>query len=38
MQAGQEAYQSITKSFYKGACAVFLVYAIDDLSSFYRLK
>lgn len=30
MQCGQDIYKAITNNFYRGAAAVFLVYAIDN--------
>ena len=33
--AGQEAYRSITRSYYKSAACVFIVYDISDKKSFY---
>lgn len=38
MQCGQDIYKAITNNFYRGAAAVFLVYAIDNRESFDRLK
>ena len=32
--AGQEAYRSITRSYYKSAACVFIVYDISDKKSF----
>ena len=33
--AGQEAYRSITRSYYKSAACVFIVYDISDKKSFF---
>ena len=33
-KAGQEAYKSITRSYYRGTIGVILVYDITSLSSF----
>ena len=35
--AGQEKFRSITKSYYKGAQGILLVYDITDRSTFYHL-
>jgi len=31
-------YKAITNNFYRGAAAVFLVYAINNMESFERLQ
>jgi GTPase SAR1 family protein len=31
-------YRSVTASFYRGACGVFLVFALNDRKSFERLN
>ena len=36
--AGQERYQTITKSFYKKANGAFIVYSINDNTSFERVS
>ena len=36
--AGQEAYRSITRSYYKSAACVFIVYDISDKKSFNHIK
>ena len=33
--AGEEAYRSITRSYYKSAACVFIVYDISDKKSFF---
>jgi GTPase SAR1 family protein len=38
MQCGQDVYKAITNNFYRGAAAVFLVYAINNRESFDRLQ
>lgn len=38
MQAGQELFRSLVKSFYKGISAVFFVYSVNCLQSFKDLK
>jgi hypothetical protein len=38
MQAGQELFRSLVKSFYKGISAVFFVYSMDSLESFQQLQ
>lgn len=35
---GQDIYKAITNNFYRGAAAVFLVYAMDNRESFDRLR
>lgn len=37
-QAGQEFFQALVRSFYKGISAVFLVYAIDKADSLRALR
>lgn len=37
-QAGQEAYRSIVKTFYKGSAAVLMVFALNDARSFQELR
>lgn len=34
IKSGQDVYHSVTSSFYRGASAVFLVYAINNRESF----
>lgn len=36
--AGQETFKAVVRSFYKGVCAVFLIYQIDKVESFQSLK
>jgi GTPase SAR1 family protein len=38
MKAGQEFFQALVRSFYKGISAVFLVYAIDKEDSLQALR
>ena len=38
IQAGQEAFRAIVRSFYKGIAAVFLSFAIDNEESLDTLK
>ena len=38
MQAGQELFRSLVKSFYKGISAVFFVYSVDSMDSFKELQ
>jgi GTPase SAR1 family protein len=38
MQCGQDVYKAITNNFYRGAAAVFLVYAVSSSDSFDKLK
>ena len=35
---GQEAYRSLIKNYYKGASLIILVYSINDMKSFNKLK
>ena len=35
---GQEAYRSLIKNYYKGASLIILVYSINDIKSFNKLK
>lgn len=35
--AGQERFRNITKTFYKGAHGVILVYAINDRNSYLKI-
>ena len=37
MQAGQESFQAITRSYYKGSIAAFLAFDITSRSSFESL-
>ena len=36
--AGQERFRNITKSFYKGAQGIILVYSINDPDSFEHIE
>jgi small GTP-binding protein len=38
MQAGQESFKSITRSYYKGSVAAFLVFDITRRSSFENIN
>lgn len=38
IKAGQEAFRSITRSYYRGACSALLVYDISRRESFERLE
>ena len=38
MQAGQESFKSITRSYYKSSIAAFLVYDITNADSFESLR
>lgn len=35
--AGQEKFRSITKSYYRGSKAIFVVFSLDSLESFYSI-
>jgi Ras-related protein Rab-2A len=37
MQAGQESFKAITRSYYKGSIAVFLIFDITNKNSFDSL-
>ena len=38
IQAGQELFRAVVRSFYRGISAVYLLYAIDDAQTFQELK
>jgi small GTP-binding protein len=38
IQAGQELFRAVVRSFYRGICAVYLLYAIDNAKTFQELK
>jgi GTPase SAR1 family protein len=38
MKCGQEVYKSVVSSFYRGAAAVFLVYAVNNRQSFINMN
>lgn len=38
IQAGQELFRAVVRSFYRGISAVYLLYAIDDAKTFQELK
>lgn len=38
MQAGQESFKAITRSYYKGSIAAFLVFDVTVRSSFESLS
>ena len=38
IQAGQELFRAVVRSFYRGICAVYLLYTIDNAKTFQELK
>ena len=36
--AGQERFNTITQSFYQGACAIIMCYSIDNLKTFKHIN